>query len=393
MAGYRKAGPVTLALGLILAGCILLVTNIKGYGIIGSVLKFWPVLLIGLGAEYFVRSYLNKKNNLDEAQTKFHIPTVIIIVLIASVGYLGQQVSGLVNKDELSSLVNEALAGSKYTYKNDFKSGPIPVKPGSTRVRMQSWDGRVDMVPSTDGNLYVEAAVNAWGPSDAEAKRRAEMVKIKVDQGDVIDISRNPDQQYNIRYKVDVKYRIMVPQGMDVTVENGTGSIRADNLKADLDIKSENGSIELSNIIGSVFINGEGGEVRCRNLDGTLEAEMENGSIYIKDVTKDVRVNGRHGRIEVSSINPITANYNVSSESGEIIFKLPETSNATVSATTKTGALQGSLPIKTDLLSGTNDSGGPEHPGPGAKGSLVLGAGKAQVNLYCENGAITIDKN
>lgn len=63
MAGNKKAGPVTLALSLIFFGFVLLTANFTGTGILTATLKYWPVLLIGLGAEYFIRSYLNRKNN------------------------------------------------------------------------------------------------------------------------------------------------------------------------------------------------------------------------------------------------------------------------------------------------------------------------------------------
>lgn len=71
-----KVGSYTLALGLIALGTGLLAHN---FNLIPapSVLRLWPLLLIGLGAEYFIRKITNRG---DEIQ--FSIPSVVLIGLI-----------------------------------------------------------------------------------------------------------------------------------------------------------------------------------------------------------------------------------------------------------------------------------------------------------------------
>lgn len=391
MADNRKAGPVTLAIGLIIVGLILLITNIRGYGLITTVVKLWPLLLIGLGGEFFIRSYINKKNSCDDSDTRFHVPTVIVILLLSLMGFLGQQAVGLLKQDEIREFLTEAVAGAKFNYKYDFNSGPIDVKPGA-KIRLTGREGEVDLVPSTDGKLYVQADITAWGPSLAEARRRAEMVGINVKQGDVIDISDGTEPGNDIRQKGQIKYRVMIPPGVHVVVDYDFGSIRADKVRANVSIKTESGKVTLSDLTGHVDINSESGHIQCENIDGALEAELNFGDISLKDISKNVSVGSENGRINISSSRPVMANYRVAIQSGDITLRIPQNSDCTVQAKTRTGSISGSLNLKMEPVSGDGEKNGPDQ-GPGAKGSLVLGSGTAAVNLYSENGNITVDKN
>lgn len=346
MAGNRKAGPVTLALGLIFFGCVLLTANFTGTGIFISTLKYWPVLLIGLGLEYFCRSYLNKKNNAAEV-TRFHFPTVLVILLVAVISYSGQQVAGVFKNQELSSFINEAVAGSNFKYNRDYKYKPLAVKPGVTKIVIGNIHGRVDLVPSPDGKLHIGARITAWGPSTAEARKRAEMVGINVEEGDVISISGSPDRIFNNRRPAEITYRVMLPKGVSVAAENAQGDVRADNVEADLDINAQN------------------------------------GNIIIKDAAQNVRVINENGRIDISSTRPVKANYSITNRNGEIVLRIPGKSDATVTAQIQNGTVSGSLDLK---MARTQDNG------QAVKGTVTLGSGTGAINLSSENGNIIVDK-
>lgn len=360
MAGNKKAGPVTLALGLIFFGCVLLIANFTGTGVLTTTLKFWPVLLVGLGVEYFIRGYINRKNSEGEG-ARFHFPTVIVILLVAFIGYSLQQATALFKNRELNSFVSEAIAGANYNYKHDFEYKPLTVRAGVTKVVIDNPRGKVDLAPSPDGKLHVRAHIVAWGPTEAEAKRRAEMVKVNIEEGDVINISRTPERNYNIRHPAEVAYRIMVPKGVSVATEKGVNDLRADSLDADLDIKAD-------------------------------------GSIVIRDAARNVLVASEGGRVDVSSNRPVKANYDITSKFGEITLRIPGNSDARVSARTQHGSIDGSLNLKTEKLTGPNQAGpGHETAEPdgvsGVRGTVTLGSGKGSINLNSENGNIIVEKN
>ena len=393
----RKAGPITLALGLIIFGCILLISNIAGIGAMASVVKFWPLLLIGLGIEYFIRSYRNRKNGESEEETKFHLPTVIIIILAAFIVYTGQQVAALTKNNELSTLITEAIAGDSYSYKSEYESEAIDVKPGITSVKLDSLNARVDLVPSSDGKFHVQSAVTGWGPSEPEARRRAEMFKIDVKKGDVINVNGGQGQGIHSRRPLGVAYLLMIPKGINVYIENDMGQIKADNLEANLNIKAESAEVSVRGIKGNVFFEGENGQATFEAIDGNLETRLSSGKIFIKDVSKDIRAENDNSDIEISSSKPVYANYSINNYNGFIVLKIPEASDAVVTAKTETGKIRGSLNIKYEPnqpAPGQPVPGQPvpSEPGPGGKAAITLGAGKGSINLITVSGNIIIDK-
>ncbi len=375
----RKAGPITLALGLIIFGTILFISNISGLGVLAAALKFWPILFVALGIEYFIRSFINRKND-ESHETKFHLPTVIIILLITLTGYLGHELAGLFKDHELNALITEAVAGDRYSYQREYESKAIDVKPGITSVKMESLDGRVDLVPSSDGKFHIQAGITGWGPSEQEARRRAEMIKIEVKEGDLINVYTG--QGINSRRPAVVVYRLSIPKGINVYLENENGKIKADNLEANLVIKVQLGEVSLRNIKGNVSFSGENGQATFESINGSLETRLSAGKIFIKDISRDIRAYNDNSDIEISSSKPVSANYSIDNQNGFIVLKLPESSDASVKAETATGKIRGSLNVKFE----------PNQSGPGGKAAITLGTGKGSINLTTASGNIVIDK-
>lgn len=378
----RKAGPVTLAVGLILIGFMLLVANIQGYGVLEVTLKFWPIILIGLGAEYFVRAYLNKNNDNNEG-TKFHLPTLVIILLVTITGFMGQQVAGLFKNHELSNFITEAIAGDRYSYRSEYQSKVIDVKPGITSIILDGIEGKVDLVPSVDGKFHVQAGITGWGPSEIEAKRRAEMVRIDIKEGDVINVYGHQGARGNTRRPVEVAYRFMIPKGVNIHIESENGhNIKADNLEANLKIKAQFAKVSIRSIKGNVSYEGENGQATFESIDGNLETRLGSGKMFIKDVTKDFYANSDNCDMEIFSSKPVTAKYSINNLNGFIVLKLPETSDASLTAKTTIGKIRGSLNVK-------HETG---EPGQGVTASVVLGSGKGAIDLTTESGNIVMDK-
>ena len=382
----RKAGPVTLALGMILFGVILLISNFSGTGIFATALKYWPLLLIGLGIEYFVRSYLNSKK--EEGEAGFHFPTLIIILLIAFVGYAGHQVTGVLQRHDLNEAITEAVAGTKYSYQHEYKSNAITAAPG-TKIRIDNLNGQVDMVPGEGDKLYVEAIITAWGPTTEEAKTRAEEFSVDISEGNVISISRSPRANiYDFKRTPFVKYRIVIPAKVKVAVDNTSEGVRADNLEAEMEINMANGSLSLAGIKGNVSVNGGHGRVIVKDVTGNLDVRSSSGDINVHNVSGDMRLVMENGNVEISGTNPMTAKSYVTNQNGSTVVRIPEKSDVSVVAETIHGSISGSLNLDIEKSQNT-----PENPRSGSKGTAVLGAGKGIISVTSDNGSIIIDNN
>ena len=386
MSNNRKTGPVTLAIGLIFFGSIMLISNVAGIGILDSSLKLWPLLLIGLGLEYFIKSFIYRKSDEKDGHARFHFPTVIVVLLLTGVLFTGQQVVSLLHNNNLKDAITEAITGSNFSYKNEVESKSIDVKPGLTNININDTSGNIVLIPSMDEKLHVKTSAVAWGPSQKIAEKRAKSIKAEINEGEVIGIACERGDNHNNRRSADITLTVSIPKGVYINIDNSMGNIRADNLEVNLDIKNITGNVTLNKINGYTKLAGDSGQVYADNLNGNLDIEMTNGEMRINDVSGDIRARNETGRIEVTSTHPVLANYNISNRTGEIVCRIPAASNAILSANTKQGSISGSINLKIDKASASEQ-------GTEAKGSLILGAGKGTINLYNETGSIIVDKN
>lgn len=414
-----KAGPVTLAVALILIGFILLVGNVIGGGIVLTALKYWPVLLIGLGAEYFIRTYSNKKKyGTDEVQTKFSLAIIVFILVVSLLGYTGQKAAEILWNQDIKSVVTEMFAGERFSYTNEFRSKAIDVKPGLSTINLEDLDGRIDLVPSADGKFHVEADITGWGPSQSEAQRRTEMFKINIKEGPVINVYSGKTQVSNSKRSLEVVYRFMIPKGISITVDNQR-LIRADNIEANLKIRLSNGDVVLRNIKGNVAFEGDAAQVTLDGIAGSVESTLSSGKLFLKNVSGNVHVDSDDSNIEIINSMPINSNFSIKSLNGYIVLKVPESSNALIKAETVKGKLRGSLKYKYEAGRPDRAAGNGEFSQPGQQNqdglpanqpnqdsqqnqseeqvrggsaTAVLGSGKGIINLTTETGNIVIDK-
>lgn len=357
-----KAGAITFALGLIILGAVLLTANFMGQGILVSSIKLWPVLLIGLGMEYFIRRYINSKAN-PEAETKFHIPALISILIISLTAYSVQQVISVINLPDINNLINETISGTNYTYNRTYTKD-ITLRPGIARLVLSDLDCKVDLVPSNDEQIHIKANIDAWGPSESEAKRRAEMVKLHVDEGDIINVSLLEAQQDNLRRRPQITVRIMVPKGVEISLDKINGQLRADSLQNNVEISGQSGRFNLNRIQGNIMANVSNGEVLLNNIAGNIKVEAESGEIKITNPQKDVTVKNSSGVITMN-INPSL--------------------NAAIDAVVDVGEISGSLEgLEINQI---------QENGPGRKAKAVMGTGQSKISLYNNNGQIFINQN
>jgi len=128
--GINKAGPVTFAVGLISAGLALLLYNLGVITTLGWVWKLWPLLLIGIGVEYFVKRALHRGEEIH-----FHLPSIILILLLIMAGGAAYVISGV------GSNFDGLLDGMSWhhddrmTYSRSWESGAVPVNPGERLLR------------------------------------------------------------------------------------------------------------------------------------------------------------------------------------------------------------------------------------------------------------------
>lgn len=248
-----------------------------------------------------------------------------------------------------------------------------------------------------------------------KAEELAEKIKIEIKKdGEEVSIrTEYPDSRFLKSFSAWVNYEISVPPGTelnikttsaDVEVEEIEQKIRISTVSGDLEAQTIRGIIDFSSVSGDVLLQDIEGDLFLKGTSSDLELTRINGNVRIDCVSGDLELSGIEGAIEVSTssgdievdqnqgeldvttisgdvevktrISP-EGKYNVETTSGEILFYLPEDSDADLECETRSGSIHTRVAL--DVLSTSRDF---------LKGKL--GSGGSRIDLSTTSGDIKV---
>lgn len=367
MATQIKAGPLTLALGLVAAGVGMLVYNFGGALSPKTFWKFWPLLLIALGVEFFIRRCINK-----DREVVFHIPSILVVGLLILAGLVINALPSL----ELNRILEESLFENRYSYTRAWESKPVSLAEGS-RLKVDNQLGSILIVPSRDGELHAMARIISFGPDEEKARASTDTFEVTVEEGSTTRISTRLAEAAR-RNPGEVSLTVEAPPGLTLELLAGNGEIEAENLSGDMIINSLNGDVNVSNLNGNLEVKGDNGRLTAVGVNGDIMITSENGEIRVENPQGSVKLESRNGQVELISEQPLDKVYNLRSVNGALTLTLPGQSSLALETLTSNGAIS-----VTGIVSG---------PDPGVKShELKLGAGKGQAKLSTQNGSIELN--
>jgi hypothetical protein len=341
-----KAGPITLASGLILGGVVLLLYN---FGVIPGLTWLWklaPLLLVGIGVEYFLKRLLNHD---PETEVRFSIASLLLIIVLILVG------GAIYTTGVFGGAAGSFLGSLGQPYTRTWDSQPLEVKDGD-QLLVDNPFGRIDLLPATGAALSVRALIRS--PESGPAREQADRASVEVDRSGNQVLVRVPSLSPNISYDLEIK----VPVKMDANVTSSAGAVTAADLQGDLDVEGGMGKIDLERIAGNISVREAAGLVRV----------LEPGS--------NVTINSNAGSLEFSSNHPLAGRYDLETNTGKISFDIPAVSDLAVKAASDTGKI---------IVSGF-DGQEPLMNGTGSTFDATLGSGKGQASLQVNAGSIRI---
>ncbi|MBT8143680.1 MAG: DUF4097 family beta strand repeat protein [Gammaproteobacteria bacterium] len=94
---------------------------------------------------------------------------------------------------------------------------------------------------------------------------------------------------------------VTVPAGLDLDIDDSSGSIRIDNVGA-VRLDDGSGSIEIDGVAGPLRINDSSGSITIDNVQGSVDLDDSSGSIDIADVSGDVAISDSSGSINARHV-------------------------------------------------------------------------------------------
>ena len=363
-----KVGTITLALGLVALGTGMLAYNLGGIKSPETVWKMWPLLLIGLGVEYFIRRAAR-----GDREIEFSIPSVLLIGLFILTGAAANAVSGL----GISNLLDNVNFAQNHRHVREWQSEPVTVTKGSG-LGIESNMGEINLEPSSDGKLHVYARITGRASSESGSKAAAEAAKVVIEQGQItriyVDKANTPANS-----NISTDFKIQVPNGMTINADNRMGRIVASHMDGNLELKSDMGEIIVEDTRGDINAASRMGSLNVKKVTGKIDTSTDMGRIYIEDPAGEVRASTRMGEIELISAAPLIESYYLNTDNGRIFFRLPRKSNLTLEAETRRGSISGL------------ENGVASQDAANSSGKLTLGSGKGTARLTTGNGQIDVD--
>jgi DUF4097 and DUF4098 domain-containing protein YvlB len=201
------------------------------------------------------------------------------------------------------------------------------IKLGGQRLGVTSENGGIEISGEDRSDVEIEARVEAWGNSESDAQDILKKVTIET-SGDNIRDSGPHFHLGNSGYGVN--YKIRVPRRLAV------------------DLKSENGGIEIANLEGEIRFDTTNGGVSLNDLAGDVRGSTVNGGL-------DITLSGKSWRGQ--GLDAETTN-------GGVTLRIPEHYSAHLETGTVNGGISLNFPItiQGDIknnLSTNLGSGGP----------------------------------
>lgn len=217
-----------------------------------------------------------------------------------------------------------------------------PLTPGKT-LELENNVGEIIITGADVKDCDVTAAITAKAPTEEQAQKLAEEVRIKLQpQGNKLHIKvEQPDNKSKQSINID----------FDITMPKET-------------------ALQLSTDVG---------EIKIANTTKSIKAETDVGAVSCKEISGDIDIKTDVGEVTVlySKTAPGACNANIKTDVGKIDFTAPPDLSAQVSFSTNIGSIETDLPLTINGMLGKNSSG-------------TIGKGEGEVILKTDIGSIKI---
>ncbi|MGD2246575.1 MAG: DUF4097 family beta strand repeat-containing protein [Candidatus Aminicenantes bacterium] len=222
----------------------------------------------------------------------------------------------------------------------DFEETEVIEPPFPAELRIQNAHGSVEILGSEENTITVSFEKRIWRRNKEEAQEVADRLKMIIKKdAQALNISTN--RQEFRRKNFDTHFFFAVPEGMNITVVNTYGLVRAEKIGS-ADITNRHGEVFASDVRGELIllnsyddvdvehiasgckIEGIHSRVTAHDVGGTADISNSYGTIVVEEIAKAVTVRGPHckvygwdifggldiensyEKIELSDVGPIT---------------------------------------------------------------------------------------
>jgi DUF4097 and DUF4098 domain-containing protein YvlB len=367
---------------LIIVGVIALLIEtgrISGYDFWDWYVRWWPLLLIGLGVMLLGEWYLQRG---DPYTTRTGAGgMVFLIVLLAGLAFAGHQASHSPFGWHFSDDDNDwklHLFGDQHDADNQFDQ-PFGA---NGRLVIENPRGDVSIAASSDDRIHVSAHETVYS-NERDAEKLLNKVRPALQVNGREATLKTPGLD---RGTVDLT--VQVPADTSIVMKTGRGNVAVNGLNGTIGVDATHGNVTLNKIGGSCTTHLSGGDFTAHALASSLSLSGRVEDASISDVTGKTTLDGDYtGEVNLSHIAaPITFHSSRTTFSVEKLDGDLSLDHQDLNVTNAKGRIEAATRSKNITFSGI---GGPlDLSTSDGDINVDLSRGDGAINLRNRNGAI-----
>ncbi len=184
--------------------------------------------------------------------------------------------------------------------------------------------GSLDIIGTTGNQIKINATIESDDFSDMDNLEDAfeDKMLFSIDRQSeyamIVAKSKENVMNWGRSKNIMIHLQVEVPRGMDLVIDDGSGSINIENIDGELQIDDGSGSITLTDIGNHVQIDDGSGSITVRDVNGDLSVEDGSGSVELKNIIGTVDIEDGSGSIMAKEVG---GDFRVDDGSGDIVVK------------------------------------------------------------------------
>jgi DUF4097 and DUF4098 domain-containing protein YvlB len=243
-------------------------------------------------------------------------------------------------------------------------------------------NGTIKVKSSQQNKCEITAVVRASAPTDAEARELAKKVKIEfefVGRQLTAKVTK-PENLWGNR-GINIDFDVNVPLQTDLQLRSYNGTVSVSDITGNVEGITHNGAVNIVEITGNIVATTHNGAINITNITGRLKAVTHNGPVNAKGVCTKLDLTTHNGQIDVECTKGGTVpDLKAVTHNGSVRIAVPADISAKVDFRTHNGSIKSAIPVPVTEVTRTR-----------CQMQGTIGKGDGKMYLETHNGSIRID--
>jgi DUF4097 and DUF4098 domain-containing protein YvlB len=247
---------------------------------------------------------------------------------------------------------------------------------GHAKVRVETDDGSVRVSTGDIKQVEIRIEYNGY--------KLDKDLRISTSQnGDTVEVEAKTHGSWGFHFGVNrmsLRVEVHMPKDADLEVSSGDGSVEADSINGNLDVRTGDGHITVQGARGTIRLHTGDGSIEGRALDGHADITTGDGHVNIEGRFDGLNINTGDGSVTARANrgSQVSSPWSIHTGDGSVDLDLPGDLQANLDASTHDGHISLGIPV---TVEGTFSSSRVNGKMNGGGQAIVVRTGDGSIHL------------